>query len=206
MRPWFQPINEFAQPGRGRSWAIVILVIACLASSAHAQQRLIHNAAAQIRCVGIPADASGMARTRELRLSVIPFLPPFGAHVIVGRAVAFRVGACGCLYDPHVSRIRGGGVSAGIGFGSPFSGSLSSEIRSFRGDEFDRFTSRRHRQMSVKVVAAAGWTPLLKVKSIGPSWGDPWPGKVEASRQVFHGRFASVNIEASFKTLRPRIR
>ena len=56
-------------------------------------QRRIDRAAAEIYRTGIPNDpaVNGMSHSRELRLNAIPVVGFFGAWIIGGKSVAFRV-------------------------------------------------------------------------------------------------------------------
>lgn len=187
-------------------WALILLVLvpSIAVSGDKSDQRRVERAAREIYEQGIPFDAAGMSYGREVRLNVIPFLPPFGAWVIGGKAVAFQVDPVSRqLYDPRHVRSFGGGVDAGIGVGFPFSVGITDEIRSFRASEYQRYTTQRNTEASIKGQVAAGAAPFIVAKSFGPDIGGI-PGRVESSKTLFVGLFARASVAASVKTTWPK--
>lgn len=166
----------------------------------------VQRAAQEIYRTGIPPDANGVSHTRELRLNAIPVVSFFGAWVITGKSVAFRVDpVTRQLYEPRHTKILGGGADVGIGVGLPLSGSITNEVRSFRGSEYEQWTEQTHVTGSVKLTAAAGIVPVIAVAAIGPEFGT-LPGRVESSRTVFVGAFARVSIAANARVMWPATR
>lgn len=185
-----------------RTILFLMLLSAPCAAGERSRQRFISLAATVIQQTGVPSDANGMAMTRQLRLSVIPVLPPFGVHAILGRGVAFRVNDAGQLVEPRLTRISGGGVSASIGMGLPFSGSITREVRSLHGDDYERFVMQRHTQASFKVYAGVGLPGVAKIAAVGPTVGSPIPGRLLHSRSIHVGLWTAVGVETSIKTMR----
>ena len=188
--------------------AIAILLICQPAEAGKkSDARLIQRARSAISQAPVPSNAQGVAYSRELRFSWIPFSPPFGGFVKAGRAVAFDRscvdGRCQ-LSNPRFVRSLGGGVTATVGVGLPWSISHTERVIAFRTrKETNDWATKVWVGGHVQAFAAAGIPGKLWIYSVGPTW-DNRPGTEVWKRELFVGLFASAGVSAGLDVQWPQ--
>ncbi len=184
-------------------YSIVLLLASTCMAGDRANQRFVARARDVIRATPLPGDSNGAAFTRTLRINWIPWLPPLGGYLFGGRSAAFRLDENRQPVEPRVTRHAGGGLTASVGIGFPFSGSLSREVRAFRGAEYEQFTTRTYPQASLKLYAGVGLPGRSFVQARGPVWGAAPPGQFIHKREVFVGAFVSTGVSAEVRNQWP---
>lgn len=163
---------------------VILLSQTCFAGPF--QDRFIQRGREAIGAV--PCNAVGASYSRQIRFNAIPIMPPLGVFGIGGRAVTFDQN----LSHPRISRILGGGLTATIGIGFPYSIGSHQEVRIFRNvNDRERFVQNRHFVGSATLYGAVGLPGRLFLVERGPHW-DTRPGQVVWKKDRFLGLFASA--------------
>ena len=178
----------------------ILLITTFLCSNSVAGERLdkrrISRAEIKIYKKGIPHNVNGMCSSTELKLNYCPVVYPFGANVMLGKSVAFKV-VEGKLVEPRQTNTYGCGGDIGVGIDFPISAVVTNEIRSFQQNEYLEYTQKQHVNYSVKIFAAGGGHEINK------KYGNkPFPGKIEESAVNMIG-LNRVGIGADVKVMVP---
>ena len=184
----------------------LLCVAACVPVQAgpKSDARLVRRAVQAIQQAPVPPCAAGVAYSRELRFNWIPFLPPLGAFAKAGRGVAFDREQTGQLSNPRFVRNIGGGVTATIGVGVPWSIGTTERVIAFRSRaDTHAWATNTYIGGHLTPYVAAGVPGKLWAYSLIPAF-DERPGTEVWRRERFVGLFASAGVSAGVDVQYPQ--